>query len=577
MAVFNPDLIPTIAPGTLFSRLTSDTSLAIRWLTAQDPAYFDVLNRPSGDIALRQLILAKTLDIINLRLGHQALFPFVIQPQVTSGTVIDDVPLSWIWDMHPSMPKKWEDLRLAKIKRVSGLNPDGSAQVYDGKLRLVFTANQVGSAVEVSIFQVDYVIDSDLTYQIMPITIPSATEETNPIDPGESETVAGWVTFRTLDTTDATVQAFLDLLAPPIGETEDSGGEYPNPSVYQIVDSNPGGPQNPSDFDILAMSHGTGLLTLSAWNPIPQLDSDIETWLVAFNYPYDADATLQSGTDPSIIVPFALFREFNIVAPASDEPTGEASADYFPVYLSGIERLDAEADNIKFYFSTFAVEPKTRTPIEFATLELNRNYDAGRVLPIIPNENLWPVYDTADFYQGFGLGHVVLSSKWGGTTSEVDDFFDLFKGLITDPPKAGFSQTAGRVSSFGISRVPENIPTYGMFEALKGSRWPDSPPEEDNRFVVEADQGKGTAVDFTTDPTLPVDKRVNPDIEGTGYAGSLAHHLVWLIVNSDGENHNYADDILPRLKILLGRDPIFGDQWYDGTRFKTYNGDSWIG
>jgi hypothetical protein len=116
-----------------------------------------------------------------------------------------------------------------------------------------------------------------------------------------------------------------------------------------------------------------------------------------------------------------------------------------------------------------------------------------------------------------------------------------------------------------------------MFEALKGSRWPDSPPEEDNRFVVEADQGKGTAVDFTTDPTLPVDKRVNPDIEGTGYAGSLAHHLVWLIVNSDGENHNYADDILPRLKILLGRDPIFGDQWYDGTRFKTYNGDSWIG
>jgi len=574
MAVFNPDLIPTIAPGTLFSRLTTDTSLAIRWLTAQDPAYFDVFNRPSGDIALRQLILAKTLDIVNLRLGHQALFPYVVQPLVTSGTTVDDVPLGWIWDMHPSMPKKWEDLRLAKIKRVSGLNPDGSSQTYDGKLRLVFTANQVGSAVEVSIFQVDYTIDSDLTYQIAPITIPSSIEETNPIDPGESETVAGWVTFRTLDTTDATIQAFLDLLAPPIGETENSSGEYPNPSVYQIVDSSPGGTD---DFDVLAMSHGTGLLTLSAWNPIPQLDSDIETWLLAFNYPFDADATLQSGTDPSIIVPFALFREFNIVAPASDEPTGEASADYFPVYLSGIERMDATADIIKFYFSTFAVEPKTRTPIEFATLELHRDYSAGRVVPIIPNDNLWPVYTSSDFYQGFGLGHVVLSSKWGGTTSEIDDFFDLFKGLITDPPKAGLSQTAGRVSSFGISRVPENIPTYGMYEALKGSRWPDSAPDDENRYVVEADQGKGTAVDFTTNTTLPESRRVNPDIEAIGYTGSLAHRLVWLIVDSEGQNHDYTNDILPRLKILLGRDPIFGDQWYDGTRFKTYNGDSWIG
>jgi hypothetical protein len=137
MAVFNANLIPTIAPGTLFSRLTTDTSISIRWLTALDPVYFDVLNRPTGDLALRQLILAKTLDTINLRLGHQALFPYVVQPQIVNGTTIGDVPLGWIWDMNVSMPKKWEDVRLAKIKRVSGQNVSGSAAAYDGS-RLTF-------------------------------------------------------------------------------------------------------------------------------------------------------------------------------------------------------------------------------------------------------------------------------------------------------------------------------------------------------------------------------------------------------------------------------------------------------
>jgi hypothetical protein len=572
MAVFNPDLIPTIAPGSLFSRFTSDTSLTIRWLTAIDPVYFDTLNRPIGDVAMRQLILAKTLDIINLRLGHQALFPFVIQPQVVSGTTITDVPLGWIWDMHPSMPKKWENVRLARIKRVSGHNTDGSNPSFDGKLRLVFTGNQVGSAIEVALFQVDYVIDSALTYQIMPIGVPSNTEESNPVDPGESETIAGWVTFRTLDSTSENI-AFLEFLAPPIGP-EDSGGEYPTPAVYEIIDSQPNGSD---DFDAIAMVHGTGLLTLSAWNPIPQLDSDIETWLLAFNYPFDVDASLQSATYPAITVPFGLFREFNIVAPASDRPTGDMTGDYFPVWLSAIERLDAGADQLRFYFSTFAVDPKSTAPIEFATLDLDRSYQNGRILPIVSYNNLWPAYAAnSEFFQGFGLGHVVLSTKWSATSSEVEDFFDKFKPIIDVPPKIGFTDTAGRVSSFGISRVPENIPTYGMFDALKGSKFPDYPPDEDNRYVVEADQGLGTSVDFRTDGSLPVEKRDNPDIEPIGYMGSLAHKVVSLIVNSDGKDHDYTNDILPRLKILLGRDPQFGDFWWDGTRLKFMNGDTWV-
>jgi hypothetical protein len=389
--------------------------------------------------------------------------------------------------------------------------------------------------------------------------------------------VAGWVTFRTLDTTDSDVQDFLNLLSPPTG-TEDSSGEYPTPTVYQIVDSDPGGPANPSDFDVLAMSHGTGLLTLSAWNPIPQLDSDIETWLLAFNYPFATDALLQSATHPTITVPSALFNEFNIVAPASDEPSGDQSGEFFPVWLSAIERLDATADNLRFYFSTFSVgEPTATTPIEFATLDLNRDYLEDRLVGIVPDENLFPAYDAAGFHQGFGLGHVILSRKWGATSSEVDDFFDLFLTVIDTPAKVGFSKSAGRVSSFGISRVPENIPTLGMWDALFGSRFPDFAPDSDNRFVVEKDQGLGTTVDFSTDTRLAESKRVNPDIEDLAYTGALAHRVVKLVVNSGGTDHDYDDDILPRLTILFGRAPAFGDGWFDGTRFKWFNGDTWQG
>jgi len=579
MPTINSNLLPTIDPGQLVNRLTTDTSLAIRWLVATDPVYFETLNRPLADIAVRQLIMAKTLDTINLRLGHQALFPFVIQPRIVSGTTVDDIPLGWVWDMNISMPKKWENLRLAKIKRVSGQNASGSTLIYDGSVRLVFTANEVGSTTEVSIFQTDYVLDSDLTYQIMPIEIPTSAEETNPIDSGEAETIAGWITFRTLDTTDVDVQDFFDLLAPPTGGTEGSGGEYSSPTVYEVQDSDPGGPSNPSDFDPLALSHGSGLLTLSAWNPIPSLDSDVETWLTAFNYPFDETALLQSGTHPTIIVPKAIFKEFNIVAPASDEPTGDSTGTYYPVWLSAIERLDAQADNLRFYFSTYSVgEPTGTTPIEFAVLDLSRDDTEGKVLPIIQNDHLFPTYPTnAEFYQGFGLGFVVLSRKWGTTSSELDEFFDLFLSVIDVPAKVGFSKTSGRVSSYGISRVPDTIPTAGQSEALFGSRFPDLTPSSDNRYIVELDQGLGTAIDFSTSTGLAVDKRVNVDIEDIGYTGSLAHRIIKLVVNSGGTAHDYDTDILPRLMILLGRAPAFGDYWYDGTRLKFFNGDAWQG
>jgi hypothetical protein len=442
----------------------------------------------------------------------------------------------------------------------------------------VFTANEVSSTTEVSIFQADYQIDSNLTYQIAPITIPTSSEEAVPLPSGESETVGGWVTFRTLDTSDTTVQEFLNLLEPPAGETENSAGEYPNPTVYQIEDSTGGGATNPDDFDQVAISHGTGILTLSAWNPIPALDSDINTWISAFNYPFDVEASLQSQTHPSIIVPTGLFRELNIVAPASDEPTGDVTGNYYPVWLSGIQRMDDDADNLRFFFSTYAVTPKSTSPVEFAYLDLQRDYTEDTLLPIVPYNHLWTTYSTdATFHQGFGLGYVVLSSMWGVTSSTVDTFFDLFKSIIDVPPKAAIAKADGRISSFGISRVPDNAPTDGQAAALLGSRFPDYPPTSTNPYIVQEDQGLGEQVLWSTETQLPVDKRTNPDIEDIAYKGSRAHHLVYLIVNTNGSDHDYDIDILPRLRILLGRDPIFGDQWYDGTRFKTYNGSAWIG
>lgn len=249
MPTISPSLVPTIAPGALFDRFTTDTSINIRWLVATDPVYFEVLNRPLADLALRQLIIAKTLDQLNLRLGHQALFPYIVQPKVLAGTSLTDVPLSMIWDMHVSLPSKWEKLRLARVKRVSGVST-GTDPEHTGKLRLVFTAQQTGSITEVAVFQADMDIDSVLQYQIVRVEIPTTLDETTPIDAGEAETVDGFITFRTLDQSDTISDTFLTAIAPPIAGPTDSSGEYITPSVYEITDSASGGESEVDDFDL---------------------------------------------------------------------------------------------------------------------------------------------------------------------------------------------------------------------------------------------------------------------------------------------------------------------------------------
>ena len=584
MPTINPNLIPTKTAGTLFSALTgADPSLTIRWLTATDPAYYEVLNRPHADLAVRQLVLAKTIDNLAIRLSSQTLFPFIIQARVSAGTFEVDVPLGWIWDMSASLPKKWENLRLAKILRMSGTNGTGS---YTGILRLIFSASVQNSSTEVYVFYADYVIDSVLTFQPIRLqVVTSAIDPTQPINPGEAETVAGFILFKTMDVSQTSVANFLDLVAPPVDTSDaNSDGYYDNPAIYEISDSNAGG-SGDDDFALSVIAHGTGMLTDSAYNSIPALDSEIQTWLTTFNYPFSADANLTSVD--GIIIPKGLFKEFNIVAPAGDAPTGNTSGSFYPVFINRIEYVGSTSDVIRVYFATYNVtdlstggSPST-VPVEFAKLDLRRAGVPNEIIEIESIDNLKNATgtDADDFNQHFGRGHVVLSDLWDGSTTAVDDFFDQLEAIVDNPADTYYSISSSRISAFGISRVPKYTPTVGQAGALFGSterRINKIQPSYDNRYICEQDQGLGDLIDLEAQngitPNLAIDRY--------GYSGSLAHKIVKLVVDATKSGSDatfYDQQVLPRLRILLGRNPQFGDFWYTGTRLLFYNGDSWQG
>ena len=210
----NPIVVPTKAPGTLFTALTGgDQTLNIRWLTATDPAFYEVLNRPLADITVRQLVIAKAVDNLQYRLGSQTLFPFIIQPKVSSGTLQTDVPIGWVWDLTISMPSKWENVRLARLFREGGSN--NPTEGYSGTIKAIFAANIINSVTETFILMAEYNINSDQTYQVA--KLEAATDYETPgqaINPNESQTVTGFITFRTLNADLEVNRAFFDLLAP---------------------------------------------------------------------------------------------------------------------------------------------------------------------------------------------------------------------------------------------------------------------------------------------------------------------------------------------------------------------------
>jgi hypothetical protein len=119
----------------------------------------------------------------------------------------------------------------------------------------------------------------------------------------------------------------------------------------------------------------------------------------------------------------------------------------------------------------------------------------------------------------------------------------------------------------------------GMNHAMYGStgvgRWTTPvTPSENNRFVCERDQGLGNTVD------LEAQVGISPQssIQRYGYSGSLCHKIVKMVLLADeipADPNFYENQILPRLTVLLGRAPVFGDQWYNGTRLIFWNGDTW--
>lgn len=582
----NPIVVPTKAPGTLFTALTGgDLTLNIRWLTATDPAFYEVLNRPLADITVRQLVIAKAVDNLQYRLGSQTLFPFVIQPRVASGTLQTDVPIGWIWDITLSMPSKWENVRLARLIRIGGTNSSTSG--YTGTIKVLLTASLTGSSNETFILMADYVINSDLTYQIVRLeAVPDALVPGEAINPNEDQTVTGFITFRTMNTDLEVNKAFLDLVAP----TEVMESTEVVPAIYDIVDSQGGSTTVADDFNPVPISHGTGMLTGSAYTLIPQLDSNIDTWLDTFNYPFDSNSTRTSAD--GITIPKNIFKEFSVIAPGGDQPTGDISGLNYPVWISKAELIGSSQNTVRFTLSTYNVtdsDPST-TPVEFGIIDIPRNSSYNEIIEIqsINNLLLETGTDQVLFNQQFGRGHVSLASIWDSPTSELDNFYSSFQTLpIANSFATIFSIAATRISSFGVSRISKYSPTIGQSEAMRGStgvgttglhkyRANGINPSDENRFITEADQGLGLQIDLEAIQGIaPL-----PAIERFGYTGSLGHRVVRLIVNTTelGTDPNiYVNQIQPRLKILLGRDPAFGDFWYNGTRLFFYNGDTWVG
>jgi hypothetical protein len=576
MPTITSALIPTKAPGSLFSNLTGgDASLNIRWLTAQDPCFYEVLNRPLADIAVRQLVIAKTVDILNIRLGHQALFPFIVQPTVNVDTHFVDFPIGMIWDIHVTAPIKWENIRLAKIERISGSN-GVTYDEYNGMIRLVFSGNVVNGTAETLLFYADYHIDSVLTYQRVPVTPATITavKANNVISLSESPTVGGYMIFKTLDVNLQSTREFLDAIAPPIGEM--LSGLFQVPAIYEITDSIGGNSNFTEDYDLSPIMHGTGLLTDSAYNAIPPLNTDVQTWINAFNYPFDADANMEGDISDTeggrFNVPIGMFREFNVTAPASDGPSPANDTRTYAVELTRIIKLFPNDANspLRFYFSCRDVTIDSTFSVikEFATLDLPISGRPGDIIHILP-------IDTTNTDTQNGVGYVILSSIWDGTSPSIEKFFRVF---IANPFSDKSVKYNGiRISSFGVSRTSRYSPTKGQALALTGTasnRSTPIPPSADNKYVTEADRGIGDRIDLEATFTQ------NSAIERYGYTGCIANRVVKLVVDSTQVPNDptfYDTVILPRLTALLGRPPEFADGWFNGTRFLTWNGDSWQG
>jgi hypothetical protein len=567
--MINYNIIPTKIPGTIFNSLSGgDQNLSVRYYQALDPVHYSVLNRPIKDLEVRQMVIAKAIDTLNLSINSRVYHPFLIQPIIVSEATNFNLPTEIIWDMTISHPNGWHNFRLAKILRLSGNNINTTeSDFYTGSLRFIFSASRRNSNREYAIFYADYDIDSPLSYQISELMPVLSDENLDTLNLSEIDGFTGSITFLTLDFTNKSYSDLFDVLAPNTG-TGNTG-----PAVYEIADSAPGSTDITGDFNFQSISHGTGLITEGVLNTIPSQVVSGSSILQSIGYPFDIDADLTSID--GIMIPTGLFSEFVIIAPNNDLQTGDNSNTSNPVWLSKIQRVDS--GNLRLFFSTLSTDGTT---VEFAFSELLLTDNAGLIKVITPTNNVISRLPSTDqqFMQGFGRGHYKLSSKWDGPNETIIDFFNAM-GSLGSLTTTSFTLSSTRLSSFAVNRTSRNIPTSGQRDALEGSvglgrRSSPLNPNANNRFVTELDEGLGEQIDLTAQPNI----NPNSAIERYGHVGTRTHKLIYLGIDYDliSDDQNFYDNhILPRLVILLGRNPVFGDEWYDGKRFAKYNGNSW--
>ena len=237
MPIIDPSLVPDIPTSDLFSRLL-DEDLSIRWLTINDPNFYQALNRPISDVELRQLIIAKALGQALSDTAARQQYPFLIQPEVDGNTEQVNVPPQIITDLLVSIPSDHRDFRLVRIDRISG---DGT----DGVIRFIFGATD-GDNNDVAIAFADYDIDNNKDIQIKNLQAANAVDVPSFTIASNLDQFFGRIIFSTRET-DA-ISSFLVQIA-------NSGS-----GQYNIIDT------DAADDRVKAISFGTGLLTSTVWN-----------------------------------------------------------------------------------------------------------------------------------------------------------------------------------------------------------------------------------------------------------------------------------------------------------------------
>lgn len=242
MPDINPDLVPLLESGELFDKLANDESFAVRWLTSDDPVFFEALNRPDADLFFRQLVIAKVLSEAGNSFALLIKKPFINQPILENDV---EVPVDIISDMHINFPESFEVARLMQITKLSGTKEDGT-------LRFIFGGHDGDSTTEpVAVCYADYETGHPDTFQFSRVKIATVlTVEDAELITFASEVVDGYVLFRTLDDIDEFLDPFFD---------SDSG-----PVHFDVV----GG----SGFDT-SIEASSGALTPSAVNYLRDVDA----------------------------------------------------------------------------------------------------------------------------------------------------------------------------------------------------------------------------------------------------------------------------------------------------------------